>query len=95
MLPLLFDEMYEGKSEEFRKLGYDAVSVRELQDMGFRSGHDYSSIQYTERNGMLLITNDRESLGGCMENQSPCVRLGQNPQNDEIVRELEKFKNLP
>jgi len=95
MLPLLFDEMYEGKSEEFRKLGYDAVSVRELRDMGFRMRHDYSIIQYTERNGMILITNDNESFGGCMENQIPCVRLGQNPQNDEIVRELEKFKNLP
>ncbi|MCV0372735.1 MAG: post-transcriptional regulator [Nitrosarchaeum sp.] len=32
MLPLLFDEMYEGKAEEFRKLGYHAVSVRELRD---------------------------------------------------------------
>lgn len=34
MLPVLFDEMYEGKAEELRAKGYEAVSVRELRDMG-------------------------------------------------------------
>ena len=51
MLPLLFDEMYEGKAEEFRKLGYQAVSVRELRDMGFHIQYDYSVISYA-----LMIT---------------------------------------
>jgi len=94
-LLLLFDEMYEGKSEEFRKLGYEAVSVRELRETGFRMQHDYSVISYAEKNGMVLITEDKEGFGGCMENQIPCVQLGQNPTNDETIKELEKFKNLP
>ena len=95
MLPLLFDEMYEGKAEEFRKLGYQAVSVRELREMGFRIQFDYSVISYTDENGMILITEDNENYGGCMENQIPCVQLGQNPSNEEIIEKLKKFGNLP
>jgi predicted nuclease of predicted toxin-antitoxin system len=94
MLPLLFDEMYEGKAHEFRKLSYQAVSVRELRDMGFRLQYDYSIISYTSKNRMILITEDNESYGGCMENQIPCVKLGQNPSNDEIIEKLKKFENL-
>ena len=44
---------------------------------------------------MILITEDNESYGGCMENQIPCVQLGQNPSNDEIIEKLKKFENLP
>ena len=44
MLPLLFDEMYEGKAEQFRELGYQAVSVRELREMGFKIQYDFSVI---------------------------------------------------
>ena len=95
MLPLLFDEMYEGKADEFRKLGYQAVSVRELRDMGFRIQYDYSVISYVDENSMILITEDKENYGGCMENQIPCVQLGQNHSNDEILEELKKFENLP
>ncbi len=95
MLSLLFDEMYEGKADEFRKLGYQAVSVRELKNMGFRIQYDYSVISYADENSMILITEDKENYGGCMENQIPCVQLGQNPSNDEILEELKKFENLP
>ena len=95
MLPLLFDEMYEGKAEEFRKLGYKAVSVRELRDMGFRLQFDYSIITYTNENRMILITRDNENYGGCMENQIPCVQLGENPSNEEVIEKLKKFENLP
>ena len=95
MLPLLFDEMYEGKAEQFRELGYQAVSVRELREMGFKIQYDFSVISYTDENGMILITEDNENYGGCMENQIPCVQLGQNPSNEEIIEKLKKFENLP
>lgn len=95
MLSLLFDEMYEGKADEFRKLGYQAVSVRELRDMGFRLQYDYSIISYTYENNMILITRDNENYGGCMENQIPCVQVGENPSNEEIIEKLKKFANLP
>ena len=44
---------------------------------------------------MILITEDNENYGGCMENQIPCVQLGQNPSNEEIIEKLKKFENLP
>ena len=87
--------MYEGKSEEFRQLGYQAISVRELRDMGLQIKHDFSIIKYTDENKMILLTRDKKSYGGCMENQIPCVELGENPSIDDIVAKLEKFKNLP
>jgi len=65
VLPLLFDEMHGGKSEEFRKLGCEAVSVRELRETRFWMQHDHV-ISYAEKNGMVLIAEDRESFGGCM-----------------------------
>ena len=94
MLPVLFDEMYEGKAEELRNNGYNAVSVRELRDMGFHLQYDYSIIKYVEKNRMILVTEDKESYGGCIENQIPCVLLDQNPSTESIVEALKKFENL-
>ena len=95
MLPVLFDEMYEGKAEELRKLGYESVSVRELKNMGFNIHYDYSVIKYAEENSMILITEDKKSHGGCLENNIASVLLGQNPTIDEIVESLKKFEILP
>ena len=86
--------MYEGKSEELRKRGFDSVSVRELRAMGFHIQYDYSLIKYAEKNRMILITEDQENYDGCIENQIPCVHLGQNPSIDEIIESLKKFENL-
>jgi len=94
MLPVLFDEMYEGKAEELRKKGLHSVSVRELRAMGFHIQYDYSVIKYAEKNRMILVTEDKKAYGGCMENQIPCVQLGQNPTIDEILYSLKKFENL-
>lgn len=94
MLPIIFDEMYEGKSDDLRKLGYRALSVRELQGMGFHVKHDYSIIKYAEMHRMILITRDEEVYLGCTENQIPCVQLGENPTIDEIIEKIKKFENL-
>ena len=94
MLPILIDEMYEGKSEVLREKGFHAISVRELRDMGFKLQFDYSIIKYVEKNRMILVTEDNESYGGCIENQIPCVQLGQNPTVEDIIKELKRFENL-
>ena len=92
MLPVLFDEMYEGKDEELKKLGYDAYSVRKLrEEKKLKLQYDYSIIKYAELNKMILITEDTENKGGCDENNIPCIQLGQNPSIAEIVQELKKF----
>jgi len=95
MLPVLFDEMYEGKAEELRAKGYESVSVRELRDMGFKLQYDYSIIKYVEENDMILVTEDKECRNGCLENSIPSVLLGQNPSIEEIIEALKKFEILP
>lgn len=95
MLTVLFDEMYEGKAEELRKLGYESVSVRELREMGFKLQYDYSIIKYVEKNSMILVTEDKECRNGCLENSIPSVLLGQNPTINEIIESLKKFEILP
>ena len=94
MLPVLFDEMYEGKAEELRKQGYQATSVRELREMGFHLQYDFSILKYVEKNRMILITEDNECYNGCMENQVPCVHLSQNPDVEFIIESLKKFEKL-
>jgi len=94
MLPVLFDEMYEGNAAELRNKGYQAISVRELRDMGFHLQHDFSILKYVEKNRMILITEDNECYNGCMESQVPCVHLGQNPSIESIIESLKKFENL-
>ncbi len=95
MLPLLLDEMYEGRAEELRKLGYEAVSVRELRELGFGLQHDYSIIKYAEENDMILVTREQETYDGCLENNIPSVLLGENPSVNDIVDSVKKFEILP
>ncbi len=96
MLPILFDEMYDGKDEELTKLrGYEAYSVRKLREREKLKLHfDYSIIKYAELHRMILITEDTENKGGCDENDIPCIQLGQNPSIDEIVEQLQKYKDF-
>lgn len=95
MSDILLDEMYEGKAKELRQRGYEAVSVKELRDLGFSLKFDYSVIKYAEENGMVLVTEDKESHGGCLENNIPSVLLGQNSSVDEIIESVKKFEILP
>ncbi len=95
MLPILFDEMYEGKDEELVLRGYVAYSVRKLREQkNLKLQYDYSIIKYAELNKMILITEEIDNKNGCDENGIPCIRLGQNPSIDEIFQELQKYKDL-
>ena len=95
MRPILFDEMYEGKDEELTERGYEAYSVRKLREKeNLKLQYDYSIIKHAELNKMILITEDTENKGGCDENDIPCIQLGQNPSADEIVQQLQKYKDL-
>ena len=94
MLPILFDEMYEGKDEELKKLGYEAYSVRKLREQQhLKLQYDYSIIKYTEINRMILITEEIDNKNGCDENDIPCIQLGQNPSINEIDEQLQRYKD--
>lgn len=91
-LQVLFDEMYDGKDIELQKQGYDAYSVKKIRLTGEPLRYDHSVLKYVEENKMILITADPENYGGCIENNMPCIKLGQNPSIDEIIKELESLK---
>lgn len=90
---ILFDEMYDGKDEELSKKGYKTQSVKKLRLTGKSLQYDYSVLKYVEENKMILITEDSENYGGCQENNLTCIKLGQNPSVDEILKELESLKS--
>ncbi|MCH7560602.1 MAG: hypothetical protein IIC67_04395 [Thaumarchaeota archaeon] len=95
MLPILFDEMYEGLEERLIERGYEAHSVRKLrEEKNLKLQYDYSIIKYAEQNRMILITEENDNKNGCDENDIPCIKLGQNPSADEMIQELEKYKDL-
>lgn len=89
---ILFDEMYDGKDIELGKRGYDTESIKKLRLTGEPLHYDYSVIKYAEENKMIIITEDPEIDGGCQENNLPCIKLGQNPSIEEIVKALELLK---
>ena len=76
-----------------QKQGYDAFSVKKIRLTGEPLQYDYSVLKYVEENKMILITEDPENYGGCIENDLPCIKLGQNPSIDEVVKELETLKD--
>jgi hypothetical protein len=41
--------------------------------------------------GKIIITEDPEIIGGCQENNLPCIKLGQNPSIDEIIKAIESL----
>ena len=86
---ILFDEMYDGKDLELKEKGYDAYSVKKLILEGKPLRYDYSVLNYVKENNMIFITRDVENVGGCKENDLPCIGLSQNPSVEEIVKELE------
>lgn len=89
---ILFDEMYDGKEIEFANKGYDTYSVKKIRLTGEPLQYDYSVLKYVEENKMILITEDGENYGGCVENDLQCIKLGQNPSVDEIEKALEDLK---
>jgi len=55
-LRLLLDEMYTGLKEYFEILGWDVLTV---QDTGLKGAGDKEIIEYTEKNGLLIVTQDQ------------------------------------
>ena len=89
---ILFDEMYDGKDLELKEKGYDAYSIKKLILEGKPLRYDYSVLNYAKENNMIFITEDIENVGGCKENDLPCIGFGQNPSIEEIVKKLESLQ---
>ena len=91
MVKILVDEMDDGMDEKLISLGHDAQSVKKLRMDGQKLHTDYSIINYSKENCMILVTRDTESGQACEENNIPCILLDNNEIFKIVVEKLGKF----
>jgi predicted nuclease of predicted toxin-antitoxin system len=56
-MKLLLDEMYAGLKEYFETLGYEVVTA---QEVGLKSAKDRDVVEYAQKHGLLLVTQDQK-----------------------------------
>jgi predicted nuclease of predicted toxin-antitoxin system len=56
-MKLLLDEMYAGLKEYFETLGYQVTTA---QEAGLKSAKDRDIVEYADKNGLLLVTQDQK-----------------------------------
>ena len=56
-MKLLLDEMYAGLKEYFETLGWTVLTA---QDAGLKAAKDRDIVEYAEKHGLLLVTQDQK-----------------------------------
>lgn len=56
-MKLLLDEMYAGLKEYFETLGYQVITA---QEAGLKSCKDRDVVEYAQKHGLLLVTQDQK-----------------------------------
>jgi predicted nuclease of predicted toxin-antitoxin system len=56
-MKLLLDEMYAGLKEYFETLGYEVITA---QEAGLKSCKDRDIVEYAQKHGLLLVTQDQK-----------------------------------
>lgn len=56
-MKILLDEMYTGLKEYLQMLGWDVLTV---QDANLKGARDRKIVEYAEKNGLLLVTQDEK-----------------------------------
>ena len=91
MVRVLVDEHSDGWDMRLRELGFDAQSVRKLNQEGRGLRTDFSVLNYARENGMIFITRDKENIMACRDNGIRCVPLDDDAVFGLAVRELERL----
>ncbi len=73
MAKILLDEMYSGLKPFLKVLGWD---VRSIEDAGLRGMEDEEVVEYAERNGFVLVTQDQRAADLARLKGVPCVLVG-------------------
>ena len=90
-MKILVDENLDGMDERLKALGYDAYSVRKLQNTGKKLGSDYSIITYAKENDMIIVTKDTEFRKASEENDFKLILLDDEEILKVIVDKLQKI----
>ncbi len=86
-LKILVDENWDGLDEKLKQHGYDAYSVKKL----FPGKSDHGVLKYAEKNKMVLITQDKENIKACIEDNTPCVPINVDGILGMVLDKLSKF----
>jgi predicted nuclease of predicted toxin-antitoxin system len=87
MLQLLLDEMYTGLKEYLQTLGWDVVTV---QDVKLTGASDERIVEYAERNGLLLVTQDEKHADLATLRDVQCLLISKIMLTRMIDSELRK-----
>jgi predicted nuclease of predicted toxin-antitoxin system len=56
-MKILLDEMYAGLKEYFETLGYEVITA---QEAGLKSAKDRDVVEYAQKHGLILVTQDQK-----------------------------------
>jgi len=90
-LKLLLDEMYTGLKEYLQTLGWDVLTV---QDVNLTGASDKKIVEYAEKNGLLLVTQDEKHADLASLRGVPCVLISKIMLTKMIDAELRKNPKL-
>jgi predicted nuclease of predicted toxin-antitoxin system len=88
---LLLDEMYTGLKEYLQTSGWDVVTVH---DVNLAGANDRKVVEYAEKNGLLLVTQDEKHADLASLRHVPCVFISKIMLTRMIDAELRKNPNL-
>jgi len=90
-LKLLLDEMYTGLKEYLQTLGWDVLTV---QDVNLTGAKDKKIVEYAEKNGLLLVTQDEKHADFASLRGVSCVLISKIMLTKMIDAELRKNPKL-
>jgi len=86
-LKLLLDEMYTGLKEYLQAMGWDVITVHDAKLAG---ASDRKVVDYAEKNGLLLVTQDEKHADLASLRHVPCVLISKLMLTKMIDAELRK-----
>jgi len=86
-LKLLLDEMYTGLKEYLQAMGWDVITVHDAKLAG---ASDRKVVDYAEKNGLLLVTQDEKHADLATLRHVPCVLISKLMLTRMIDAELRK-----
>lgn len=86
-LKILLDEMYTGLKEYLQTVGWDVLTV---QDVKLTGASDRKIVEYAEKNGLLLVTQDEKHADLASLKGVPFVLISKIMLTKMIDSELRK-----
>ncbi len=90
-MKILLDEMYTGLKEYLQTLGWNVLTV---QDIKLTGASDREIVEYVEKNGLLLVTQDEKHADLASLKGIPFVLISKIMLTKMIDSELRKNPDL-